>query len=183
MTSLHGDDTAEWYVMRDLKRPNALLPAYRELEEAGFDVFTPLVKTSLPGRDGGSCRDVPFIRDLLFVRSTRRALDPRVAGCRTLQYRYGRGNSFCNPMTVPAVEMDRFIRAVRLSPSFRYYRPGEVTPGMCGRRIRICGGPADGCEGILLRTQGSDGSARLLVSLSGLLSACVDIRPEYVQFV
>lgn len=31
---------AKWYVLRDLKRPNAKLPAYKLLEEMGKDVFT-----------------------------------------------------------------------------------------------------------------------------------------------
>lgn len=32
----------QWFVMRDLKRANAKLPAYKQLEEAGFRVFTPM---------------------------------------------------------------------------------------------------------------------------------------------
>ena len=31
-----------WFVMRDLKRPNAKLPAYIQLEQEGIEVFTPL---------------------------------------------------------------------------------------------------------------------------------------------
>ena len=31
-----------WFVMRDLKRPNAKLPAYKFLAEQGLEVFTPM---------------------------------------------------------------------------------------------------------------------------------------------
>ena len=35
-------EEAYWYVMRDLKRRNAKNPAYSMLEDAGFEVFTPM---------------------------------------------------------------------------------------------------------------------------------------------
>ena len=37
------DIEKHWYAMRDLKRSNALLPAYKQLSQAGMEVFTPMV--------------------------------------------------------------------------------------------------------------------------------------------
>nr|WP_172618142.1 hypothetical protein [Parabacteroides distasonis] len=34
--------TDNWFVLRDLTRPNAKRPAYRLLEEKGIEVFTPM---------------------------------------------------------------------------------------------------------------------------------------------
>ena len=40
-----------WYVLRDLTRPNALLPGYRQLGEEAIEVFTPM-KWKLTVRNG-----------------------------------------------------------------------------------------------------------------------------------
>lgn len=42
MEPLDENDKKLWYVMRDLKRPNAKHPAYKQLEELGFEVFVPM---------------------------------------------------------------------------------------------------------------------------------------------
>ena len=56
-----------WYVMRDLKRANAKLPAYMMLGDMGFEVFVPL-KWQLATRRGKRIREqVPFLRDALFI--------------------------------------------------------------------------------------------------------------------
>lgn len=168
--------------MRDLKRANAKLPAYKALREQEVEVFTPM-KWQLRTCRGKRVREeVPFIRDLLFVHAARPVLDPLVQGMSTLQYRYVRGAAYCDPMTVPDAEMERFIRAVGSTESPRYYLPEEITPEMLGRRIRIVGGPLDGHEGSLLTTRGSR-VRRLLVELPQLLAVSVEVNPEYIQFV
>ena len=179
-------DAAEphWYVLRDLKRANAKNPAYKVLAEAGFDVFTPMM-TKVVERNGRRIRaEVPFIQDLLFVRSQKEPLDIIVARTETLQYRYVRGAAYCTPLTVPVVEMARFIAAVRGLRTPRYYGPNEITSSMYGCRIRmVCEGPLNGYEGILLKVRGS-GKKRLLLSLPGLLSASVEIGlTDYIELV
>ena len=60
--------------MRDLKRPNAKLPAYKFLESLGVSFFTPM-HWRLIVRDGKRISEyVPFIADLLFVYETREKL-------------------------------------------------------------------------------------------------------------
>ena len=59
-----------WFVMRDLKRTNAKLPAYKLLEDEHFEVFTPM-KERLSIRGGKRVREkVPFIQDLFFVHDS-----------------------------------------------------------------------------------------------------------------
>lgn len=170
-----------WYVMRDLKRPNAKQPAYKYLSAEGLEVFTPM-KWRLSVRQGKRVREErPFLPDLLFVHTTRLALDAFVETVPTLQYRYVRGG-YCQPMTVADADMDRFIRAVRSTDSPRYYLPGELTPAQYGRTIRIIGGPLDGLEGRLLTVRGSR-VKRLLVDIPNLLTAGVEVQPEYIQFI
>ena len=171
----------QWFVLRDLSRPNALASAYMRLTSEGIRCFTPLVKKRVTVGGRPVWRDVPYIRDLLFAYATRAALDPLTAPGRRLQYRYVRGG-YKEPMTVRNAEMERFIRAVSSSPSARYYSPEEITPAMRNRRIRIIGGPLDGLEGSLVSVRGT-AVRRLLVEIPMLLAAAVEVEPEFIQLV
>ncbi|MDR1518164.1 MAG: UpxY family transcription antiterminator [Dysgonamonadaceae bacterium] len=182
MAVQESEEKAEWYVMRDLKRPNAKQPAYKQLGDMRFEVFTPM-KWRMAVKQGKRLREkVPFMQDLLFVHDTRGNLDPLVEKMPTLQYRYARGESYRKPMTVPGDEMQRFIHAVSTSDSPKYYLPEEITPEMYRRKIRIVGGSLDGYEGHLLSMRGSK-VKRLLVELPNFFSAGVEVNPEYIQFV
>lgn len=170
--------------MRDLTRPNALRPAYIALGELGYQVFTPLRETV--SQTGGSRRKVmvPFIHDLLFVRARRSRLDETVRTTPTLQYRFVKGMPYGTPMTVGTDDMERFIAAVSGGKPTRYYSPGEITPDMYGRRVRmICSGPLNGYEGRLMRMRGS-GKKRLIVALPGLLAASVEIdKADFIEIL
>ena len=166
----------EWYVMRDLKRSNAKLPAYKMLMEKGFEVFTPMVWKVVSRRGKRLRIQVPYMQDLLFVFDTRRELDPIVELVPTLQYRFVRG-MYCEPMTVRCEDMERFITAVKSAESPCFYTPGEVTPDMIGHKVRIVGGPLDSYEGRLQKIRGSR-SRRLFVELPALLTVSVEVNPE-----
>ena len=154
-----------WYVMRDLKRPNAKLPAYKFLESLGVSFFTPM-HWRLIVRDGKRISEyVPFIADLLFVYETREKLDAIVAKTPTLQYRYQKGKPYCDPMMVPDDEMNRFMHAVGSVGNPQYYQLSEITPAMWNRNIRIVGGHLDGYEGKLLKVRGSRSKQHILVEL------------------
>lgn len=99
--------TDNWFVLRDLTRPNAKCPAYRLLEEKGIEIFTPMC-WRLVERKGKRIREeVPLLHDLLFAHTTRTCMDPIVEEISTLQYRYLRGG-YRKPMTVGHVEMKPF---------------------------------------------------------------------------
>ncbi|MCH5327603.1 MAG: UpxY family transcription antiterminator [Coprobacter sp.] len=180
--ALKGDDTTvHWFVMRDLKRSNALLPAYKMLSEQGFEVFTPM-KWVLTTRQGKRERKrVPVMQDLLFVHDKRQHIDPIERKTPTLQYRFLR-NGYCEPMTVRDSDMERFIYAIHHAESVKYYRPEEITPAMHRRRIRIVGGPLDNYEGTLATVRGSK-VKRLLVELPGWIAAAVEVNPDYIQLL
>lgn len=182
MTVSEGEKRICWFVMRDLKRANAKLPAYKQLADEHFEVFTPM-KEQLSVRGGKRVREkVPFIQNLLFVHDTREAIDPFVEKYPTIQYRFRKGGGYKNPMTVADADMERFIHAVNVSENPKYYLPGELTPAMCGRNIRIVGGPLDGYEGKLLTVRGSK-TKRLLVELPEFFSVGVEVNPEYIKLL
>lgn len=171
----------QWFVMRDLKRYNAKLPAYKQLANIGIKVFVPMKLEIEIHKNIIERKETPIIKDLLFVYDSRLHLDPIVEKIPTLQYRWLR-NTFRMPMTVSDTEMERFIQAVNSSDSPKYYLPEEITPQMYKRRIRIIGGPLNGLDGFLLTVRGSK-VKRLLVSLDGLVAVSVEVIPEYIQVI
>lgn len=170
-----------WFALRDLSRRNSHTPGYMLLEDFGFDVFTPMTRHVAVVRGRRITREVPFVQDLLFVRSSRQELNPIIERTPTLQYRYMRGG-YREPMVVPDAQMERFIHAVRNTSTPRYYRPDEVTEAMCGSRVRIVGGPLDGYEGGLLSVRGSK-YRRLLIELPGFLTLGVEVSPDLVEVI
>lgn len=181
VTAVSGDDACQWFVMRDLTRPNAKLPAYKLLDGLNIRTFTPMVWKLMLNHGKRERRQLPFIHDLLFVYASRAELDSVVETTPMLQYRYLRGG-YKMPMTVRAADMQRFIHAVGFSSSPQYYRPDEVTPAMRNRRIRIIGGNLDGYEGSLITTRGSK-VKRLLVEIPMLLAATVEVETEFIQLL
>lgn len=181
MPTTEAEKQTQWFVMRDLKRSNAKLPAYKLLQGKNFEVFVPL-KWQLTNRNGIKKRvEVPVISDLLFVHSSKEKLDPIVARTETLQYRFLR-NCNCSPMTVPDADMERFIATVNAADSPKYYLPGEITSNMYGRKICIVGGPLDGYEGYLITTRGSK-VKRLLIELQDLFAVGVEVNLEYMKLI
>ena len=171
----------QWFVMRDLKRVNAKLPAYKFLSNNDVTVFVP-TKWNVVIKKGKRERiTVPVLQDLLFVYDSRQHLDPLVAKMPTLQYRWLR-NTYREPMVVPQADMNHFMQAVKAFKSTQYYLPEEITPQMYGKKISIIGGPLNGYQGYLLSVRGSK-VKRLLVELKGYLAAGVEVNPEYIQFV
>lgn len=163
----------QWFVMRDLKRGNAKQPAYKLLGELKIRFFTPMV-WKLRIRQGKRVRQqVPFMPDLLFVYDSRKVLDPLVERIATLQYQ---------PMTVRNADMERFIRAVDAMNNPCFYTPEEINPDMLGKKVRIVGGLLDGYEGCLQKMQGSR-IKRLFVELPNLLTAAVEVQPEFIQLL
>lgn len=174
------NNNKQWFAMRDLKRANALLPAYKQLAEAGMEVFTPMT-TRFVVKNGKRTRlDVPVMRDLLFVNESRENLDPIVAKTPTLQYRFKRGGKQGEPITIPTEEMSRFIAAAEATINPKFYSSEEINPLMCGRRIRMVGGTLDGHEGILQTVRGSK-TKHLIITLSSLLAVSIDIDDEFIE--
>lgn len=174
------DTEKHWFAMRDLKRTNALLPAYKQLSELGMEVFTPMA-TCIFNRRGKRIRaEVPVMHDLLFVNETRKNLDPIVAKTPTLQYRFKKGGKQGEPIIVPDDDMSRFIAAVKSTDSPKFYSADEISSLMCGRTIRMVGGILNGYEGKLQTVRGSK-TKRLIVTLSSLMAVSVAINDEFIE--
>lgn len=168
--------------MRDLKRRTSNTLAIHELAKEGLEVFTPMTQMVMKIRGRLQRREVPVIQDLLFIHEAKDTLDPVVDLMPTLQYRYQRGKTKDEPTTVRDEEMERFIFAVNNTETPIYYKPDELTEAMYGKYVLIHGGRLDGYEGRLLSVKGMR-KRRLIVELSGLLAAGVEVEPDFIHFV
>lgn len=168
-----------WYAMRDLSRRHAKDTAYKLLTAMGFEVFTPMTRRLVIGKNQRKSKEEPFMQDLLFVHDSREKLNPAVKKIENLQYRYIHGG-YCEPMVVPDADMERFIHAVQSSRLPTYFRPEEITQDMCGLYVRIVGSTLDGYEGHLIQIKGSK-YKRLMVALPNFLTAAVEVMPEYIE--
>ena len=168
--------------MRDLKRRNANVLAIHDLSKAGLEVFTPMKQMLMSIGGKRQRRDVPVIQDLLFFHETKANLDPYVVKFPYLQYRYQLGKKISEPTVVRDEDMTRFIHAVSMSENPIYYKPGELTQSMYGKKIRIVGGMLDSFEGHLLSVKGLRKRC-LIVEIPDFIAAAVEINPEFIQLI
>lgn len=171
--TLKDDELIRWYVLRDLKRPNSKTPNWQMLRDHGFEVFTPMKVAMTQTRKKKVRVEVPAIPDLLFAHSSERDLGQIISVTETLQFRFLPGG-YRKLMVVPDDEMDRFMRAVKSSSSIEYLQPGEITPSMVGKRVRIVGGALNGLEVQLLKIRGTR-KKKAIVEIPNLVAAVVEI--------
>ena len=175
-----------WYVLRDLARPNAKNPAYKQLQampEMKDCVFVPLKQRVFVEFGKRVVRFVPYMTDLVFVHKSKEELDPIVRNMKLLQYRYVRGGKQFEAMSVRAEDFKKFKDAIEQTDNVEYYSYEEVSPQIYGKQIRIIGGRLDGFEGRLMSKRGSK-FKRLLVDLEDCnLTAAIEVESEYIQLV
>ena len=175
-----------WYVLRDLARPNAKNPAYKQLQampEIKNCMFIPFKQHVFVEFGRRVVRLVPYMSDLIFVHKTKEELDPIVRGIRLLQYRYVRGGKQYEVMTVSHSAMLQFMETGRKSETAEYYSFDDVSPQLYGKRIRIIGGRLNGFEGRLMSKRGSK-QKRLLVDLEACnLSAAIQVESDFIQLL
>ena len=175
-----------WYVLRDLARPNAKQPAYKQLQampEMADSVFIPMIQRVFSEFGKPVVRVVPYMPDLIFVHKSKKELDPIVSKIALLQYRYVRGGKQFEAMSVRDAEFRKFKKAVEQTDKVEYYSYDEVSPQLYGKQIRIIGGPLNGFEGRLMSKRGSK-FKRLLIDLRECnLSAAIQVEAEYIQII
>lgn len=175
-----------WYVLRDLARPNAKNPAYKQLQampEMKDCLFVPLKQKIFTERGKRVVRFVPYMYDLIFVHKSKEELDPIVHAIELLQYRYIRGGRPYEALSVRHQEFERFRQAVLSSDNVEYYSYEEVSPQIYGKQIRLIGGQLNGFEGRLMSKRGSK-QKRLLIDLKECnLSASIQVESDYIQLL
>ena len=175
-----------WYVLRDLARPNAKRPAYKQLQampEMKDCVFVPLKQHVFTEFGKRVVRFVPFMPDLVFVHKSKEELDPIVRKMELLQYRYVRGGNQFEALSVRAKDFEKFKEAVEQTDNVEYFSYDEVSPRLYGKHIRIVGGRLNGFEGRLMSKRGSKHKRRLIDLQDRNHSAAVQVESEYIQLL
>lgn len=167
ITSMNTEETTEtagckveglqlpWYFMCDQKRRNALEPAYKMLERKGFEVFTPLQNKVIGKGKFKKIVEEPIFTDILFVHSTVEKIDKIVAETTTLHYRFKKGGKYCEHITVPDKEMQRFKYALEHTEIKEWYSIDALPREIIGERMVVQGGPLDGYKVIARKMQGA----------------------------
>ena len=173
-----------WYVLRDLARPNAKNPAYKQLQEMpemADCVFVPLKQQVSKEFGKRVVRFVPYMPDLVFVHKSKEELDPIIRQMPLLQYRYVRGGKQYEAMSVRHQDFEKFREAVNQTDQVEYYSFDKVPPHIYGKQIRIIGGRLNGFEGRLMTKRGSK-FKHLLIDLQECnLSAAILVESEFIQ--
>ena len=173
-------------MLRDLARPNAKNPAYKQLQampEMKDCVFVPLKQHVFMEFGKRVVHFIPYMPDLVFVHKSREELDPIVRQMALLQYRYVRGGKQFEAMSVRAEDFKKFKDAVERTDNVEYYSYEEVSPQIYGKQIRIVGGRLNGFEGRLMSKRGSK-FKRLLVDLWEYnLAATIQVESEFIQLM
>ena len=161
------DTEKYWFALRDLKRSNAIYPAYKQLSELEIEVFTPM-KWRITKRNGKQFgREVPVMPDLLFAYDTRKRLDPIVSQPPTLQYRYKKGGAYCEPIVVPDNQMNQFISGCyTYNDKLVYLSTCDVTFEK-GMFVRIIGGIFNGVKGVITMVSNQCSSNQECISRNG----------------
>ena len=175
-----------WYVLRDLARPNAKNPAYKQLQampELAECVFIPMKQRVFMEFGKRVVRFIPFMPDLVFVHKSKEELDPIVRKMELLQYRYVRGGKQFEALSVRAKDFEKFKEAVEQTDNVEYFSYDEVSPRLYGKHIRIVGGRLNGFEGRLMSKRGSK-TKRLIIDLEDCnLSAAIQVESDYIQLI
>lgn len=175
-----AEEIKQWFVMgapyrNEIKVRDALF-------EYGVECYVPMC-TRIREIKGRKVRKVePAVSNLLFVRASEVQLKTLKLRIPRLQYKTNREDNKLRKVIVRDSEMENFMRFTRsLSEGVSYLTPEELKLEK-GTRIRVVGGGLDGVEGTFLKLKGRR-SKVLVVSLEGVVSAVVDISPEYVQVI
>ena len=161
--------------------------SFSEMEELltrnHFDFFIPKKTVMRRTRKGERLIEAPLVPPYIFVHSDYATLDAFKRPLSTLLYAkqlYSDGSH--TTITVADKEMEDFIRVVtQRSPQVRIF-PARELDLHAGQRIRLCGGPLDGVEGVLLKIKGIR-DKQLVVSISGIMDVTAPVDRIFVQLL
>lgn len=167
-----------WFAMRVTYRRELILKA--QLEEAGFQVFIPMVMTEKVDSSTHRKRRVeaPAIHNLLFVLADPIALQKFKQGKDSLQYICTKEHTEkSKKIIIPQEQMEAFIRLYQEGTA-QVIEEKELLPGT---KVRVISGPFAGMTGIFQRINGHR-NRYFVITLEGLISiGSTLIRPEMVE--
>ena len=174
-----GKQKVEWFVMyvyaSGMKKAEKLLKS-----EGSLHYYIP--KKYAVRKCGGKTKRelVPLISNLLFIRATHKQVHDFQKLYSVIGFVITLIDGKRTPLVVPDSQMENFIKvASHYEADLVYYRPDELNLSK-GDYVRIIGGAFNGAKGQLVKIDGKR-NKRFVVTIPNILSATVDLKPEFIQ--
>ena len=171
-----GREKKVWYAIRVTYHRE--LKVKEDLEARGIDCFVPMQYRREERHGVMVKRLVPSVHNLIFIHITPSDMTEYKRSTE-LPIRYILNRETHKPITVPAREMDNFIKVAGTYEEKLIYlnpNPGDFTKG---ERVRIIGGMFAGAEGVFVRLKGD---RRVLVNIEGLVAvATTYVHPSMIE--
>lgn len=163
-----------WFAMRSSYSRE--LKAKELLEKDHFTCYVPL-KRERKEKNGNIMEiQVPVVHNLIFVQSSRSALDPwKHLHEEDAALRYTIDKSTGLPMIVDDKSMQDFIRVTAESDESLLYLDNPDIILTKGQRVEIVLGPFKGVQGHILRIRRD---RRVVVTIAGLVSVALATMPQ-----
>ena len=181
MITSQSTEEEKWYVMRaykNEKKAEELLSGNN-----GLKYFIPK-RQILRTRKGRKiiCTE-PVIHSLVFVfASQKQIVNFKRYICNDLQFVSWKRYDSTSYLTIPAKQMDDFIRmCTQKEQEVTFYTPDEI-PLEKGQKVRVHGGVFDKMEGILVKTY-KKRNKQLVVIIPDILAASANVDPEYLEII
>lgn len=170
MTSEELLPQKQWYAMRATYGRNMVVR--RRLDEWGVESFVPM-RYRLVRRGRSVRRELePVIRDLIFVRTTADNIRLIKSKIDFLHYITRPEDGRNVPIVVPEGEMTQFVAVAATYDEQLLYLDAEAVDMRAGQRVRIHGGPFNGCEGHFMKVAGVR-NRRVVVAVEGVIAVAM----------
>lgn len=171
-----GREEKVWFAIRVTY--NRELRVKEDLDARGITNFVPMQYRREERHGVMVKRLVPSVHNLIFIHITPSDMkDYKMTT--DLPIRYIMNRETHKPITVPAHEMENFIKVAGTYDKKLIYLnpdPGDFSKG---ERVRIIGGTFAGAEGVFVRVKGD---RRVLINVEGLVAvATTFVHPSMIE--
>jgi len=180
-------DEVQWFVLRVKWVPVERVE--QMLHEQSVETFVPRrveLRRDAYGRKHRVLKNV--LPEFIFVRQTYEFLQPFIKAVQAKQgwpvyFAKRRDGEQNRILVVPMREMTPFIKAItEMADRVTFLQPDELELKR-GDRVKIHGGPLDGCEGEVLKLKGKR-KKQLVLRITGFAAISVTtVEPEYVELI
>ena len=174
-----GREEKVWYAIRVTY--NRELKVKEDLDARGITNFVPM-QYRREERNGVMVkRLVPSVHNLIFIYLTPTEMrDYKSSTSLPIRYIMSRGERGTrHPITVPAREMENFIKVAGTYEEKLIYLNPEPGDFKEGERVRIIGGMFAGAEGLFVRVKGD---RRVVVNVEGIVAvATTFVHPSMIK--
>lgn len=127
-------------------------------------------------------KQVPLVKDLIFLRATKEEITDIKRQVTYLQYITRPVNKKNEPIIVPEEQMRNFIDfTLKNDEELIYLNPNEIDL-KAGTRIKIHGGEFDGYEGWFVKIAGKR-NRRIVVMIDSIIAVAAQVNPDLVEVI